>query len=75
MLLRYERLQSQRGRIASKCSLQFPYLVVLMVSQRFAHVALLINVGLTVLCGMVHTLYVAYHENLKILAVLESTTT
>lgn len=40
--------------------------------QRFQHLALLINIILVTFCGMVHTMYIAYHENLSVFDVLEA---
>jgi len=40
--------------------------------QKFEHAALLFNVCLTSACGLVHILYVAYHERMTVISVLES---
>lgn len=40
--------------------------------QKFEHAALLVNVCLTTCCAVIHVLYVAYHERMPVISVLES---
>lgn len=40
--------------------------------EQFEHAALLVNVCLTSACGIIHILYVAYHERMTVISVLES---
>lgn len=40
--------------------------------EKFEHAALLVNVCLTSACGIIHILYVAYHERMTVISVLES---
>ena len=40
--------------------------------EKFEHAALLVNVCLTSACGIIHVLYVAYHERMTVISVLES---
>ena len=42
------------------------------IRQKFEHAALLVNVCLTTCCAVIHVLYVAYHERMPVISVLES---
>jgi hypothetical protein len=42
--------------------------------QQIEHLSLLVSVALTSLCGVIHTLYVSYHEHISFIAVLEANT-
>ena len=44
----------------------------LFLIQKFEHAALLVNVCLTTCCAVIHVLYVAYHERMPVISVLES---
>jgi len=64
------RLSSKQAFLVKRCLplTLFPP----SLPQAFEHGALLVNVCVTTMCALIHTLYVAYHERLSPLSVLES---